>query len=93
MTEKMTRMSFTVPPQTRADLDYLSTRLGVTKSALITELLGSPLHDLRSLVEMVPDNPTQDEMLRARGASNEMITSRLQSYRKLEGDLFDDRDL
>lgn len=92
MTEKMVRVSFTVPPETRSDLDYLSARLGVTKSALVTELLGTPLRDLRSLVEMVPDNPTQDEMLRARGASNDMIAGRLRSYRKLEGDLFDDRD-
>jgi hypothetical protein len=86
-------MSFTVPPQVRADLDYLSARLGVTKSALISELLATPLADLRSLVEMVPDNPSQDDLLRARGKSNELITDRLQSYRKLEGDLFDDRNL
>lgn len=93
MSEKMVRMSFTVPPQVRADLDYLSARLGVTKSALISELLATPLADLRSLVEMVPDNPSQDDLLRARGKSNELITDRLQSYRKLEGDLFDDRNL
>jgi len=86
-------MSFTVPPQVRADLDYLSSRLGVTKSALISELLATPLADLRSLVEMVPDNPSQDDLLRARGKSNELITDRLQSFRKLEGDLFDDRNL
>lgn len=93
MSEKMVRMSFTVPPQVRADLDYLSARLGVTKSALISELLATPLADLRSLVELVPDNPSQDDLLRARGKSNELITDRLQSYRKLEGDLFDDRNL
>jgi hypothetical protein len=91
MTQKMVRMSFTVPPETRANLDYLSTRLGVTKSALITELLGVPLADLRSLVEMVPENPTEDDVLRARGASNQLIASRLQSFRQIEGDLFDDR--
>jgi len=93
MSEKMVRMSFTLPPQLRADLDYLSSRLGVTKSALVSELLTSPLHDLRSLVESVPDNPTQEDLIRARGTSNELITQRLQSYRKIEGDLFDDRNL
>jgi len=93
MSEKMVRMSFTLPPQIRADLDFLSTRLGVTKSALVAELLGSPLTDLVSLVSMVPENPTQEDLLRARGKSNELITNRLQSYRKLEGDLFDDRDM
>lgn len=93
MSEKMVRMSFTLSPQTRADLDYLSGRLGVTKSALVAELLGAPLSDLRSLIEMVPDNPTSDDLVRARGASNKIITDRIQSYRKIEGDLFDDRDL
>jgi len=93
MSEKMVRMSFTLPPQLRADLDYLSSRLGVTKSALVSELLTSPLHDLRQLVESVPDNPTQEDLIRARGTSNELITQRLQSYRKIEGDLFDDRNL
>lgn len=93
MSEKMVRMSFTLPPQLRADLDYLSTRMGVTKSALVSELLTTPLHDLRSLVETVPDNPNKDDLVRARGASNDIITKRLQSYRAIEGDLFDDRNL
>lgn len=91
MSSKMVRMSFTVPPQLRADLDYVSARLGITKSALLTELVGQPLTDLRSLMELVPENPTEADLLRARGKSNELIVSRLQSLRQIEGDLFDDR--
>jgi len=91
MSEKMVRMSFTVPPSLRADLDYLSARLSITKSALLTELVTGPLADLRSLLQLVPDNPTQDDLVRARGRSNELITQRLQSLRRIEGDLFDDR--
>lgn len=91
MSQKMVRMSFTVPPSLRADLDYLSHRMGVTKSALVSELLGPPLGDLRSLMEMVPENPTDEDVLRARGKSNELILKRLQSLRSIEGDLFDDR--
>lgn len=91
MRQKMVRMSFTLPPPVRADLDYLSDRMGVTKSALVAELLGGPLSDLRSLMEMVPDNPTEADVLRARGKSNELIVKRLQSLRRIEGDLFDDR--
>lgn len=93
MSSRMVRMSFTLPPSIRRDLDYLSHRMGVTKSALVSELLQSPVADLRSLVEMVPDNPTADDLVRARGKSNDLIVGRIQSYRKLEGDLFDDRDL
>lgn len=91
MSEKLVRMSFTVPPTLRANLDYLSARMGVTKSALVSELLGPSLGDLRSLMEMVPENPTEEDVLRARGKSNELIVQRLQSLRRIEGDLFDDR--
>jgi len=93
MSEKMVRMSFTVPPSLRADLDYLSARLGITKSALLSELVSTPLHDLRTLVESVPDNPTEADLVRARGLSNELITQRIQSFRRIEGDLFDERNL
>lgn len=93
MSEKMVRMSFTVPPSVRANLDYLSTRMGVTKSALLTELITTPLGDLRDLMEMVPDNPTKEDVLRASGRSNELIAARLRSLRSIEGDLFDDRNM
>lgn len=91
MSEKMVRMSFTLPPSVRANLDFLSVRMGVTKSSLVAELLNGPLGDLRALMEMVPENPTEEDLIRARGKSNELITQRLRSLRSMEGDLFDDR--
>jgi len=91
MSEKMVRMSFTLPPSVRANLDFLSVRMGVTKSSLVAELLSGPLGDLRSLMELVPENPTEEDLIRARGKSNELITQRLRSLRSMEGDLFDDR--
>lgn len=86
----MVRMTFTVPPSIRQNLDYLSVRMGVTKSALVSELLTTPLGDLRDLMEMVPENPTEADLLRASGKSNELIAARLRSLRSIEGDLFDD---
>jgi hypothetical protein len=93
MTQNMVRVSFTVPPHIRSNLDYLSVRLGVTKSALVSELLDSSLSDLRELMEMVPDNPTTDDIIRARGKSNSLIAHRLRNLRSIEGDLFDDRNM
>lgn len=86
-------MTFTVPPSIRQNLDYLSARMGVTKSALVSELLATPLGDLRDLMEMVPENPTEADLLRASGRSNELIAARLRSLRSIEGDLFDDRKM
>lgn len=86
-------MTFTVPPSIRQNLDYLSARMGVTKSALVSELLATPLGDLRDLMDMVPENPTEADLLRASGKSNELIAARLRSLRSIEGDLFDDRQV
>jgi len=93
MTQKMVRVTFTVPPQIRQNLDYLSVRMGITKSALVSELLGAPLGDLCDLMEMVPENPTEADLLRASGKSNSLIAARLRSLRSIEGDLFDDRKM
>jgi predicted DNA-binding protein len=93
MTQTMVRVSFTIPPQIRENLDYLSGRLGVSKSALVSELLGTPLGDLRELFEAIPENPTEADVLRARGKSNSLIAHRLRSLRATEGDLFDERPL
>jgi hypothetical protein len=92
MSVKMVRVSFTVPPSFHENLSYLAHRTGVSKSALLVEMLSTPLADMRALVETVPDNPNPDDMVRARGKSNELVTRRVASYRKLEGDLFDDRN-
>jgi hypothetical protein len=93
MSQAMVRVSFTIPPQVRANLDHLSDRLGVSKSALITELLEGPLGDLRELMDLIPENPTPEDVLRARGKSNSLIAHRLRSLRATEGDLFDERTL
>jgi hypothetical protein len=67
--------------------------MGITKSALVSELLGAPLGDLCDLMEMVPENPTEADLLRASGKSNQLIAARLRSLRSIEGDLFDDRKM
>lgn len=93
MSEKMVRMSFTLPPSLRRDLDYVSGRIGVTKSALVSELLGPALSDLSALLSTIPENPSEADLLRARGRSNELILQRVQSLRSIEGDLFHDHQM
>jgi hypothetical protein len=84
---QMKRVSFTVPPQLVDDLGYLSERLGVTRSAIISDLMLDPLHDLRGLVEMIPAKATPEDVKRMRGASVDLVTERLASLRKLDNDL------
>lgn len=55
MSEKLVRMSFTVPAQFRDDLSYISSRMGVSKSAALSTLMAETLTDIRSLLEQFPD--------------------------------------
>lgn len=91
MAEKMVRMSFTLPPRVRDDLGYLSGRLGVTKSAFVSALLGEALVDLRRLVEdNIPEQPTDDDVKRFRGDSRALIEERVGSLQRMTNDLFSD---
>lgn len=85
---KFLRTSFTARPEIVADLDFLSERMGVSKSAIINDLLGDAVHYLRVLVESIPANPTHDDVLRMRGKSEEVISDLLRQYRELDQGLF-----
>lgn len=88
MASKTVRMSFSLPVEFQRDLNYLSSRLSITKSALLSDLLSVPLGDLRDLVASIPPQPTEDDLLRARGRSRELIQDRLKAVRDSQPDLF-----
>lgn len=83
----MVRMSLTVPPSVHENIAYLSTRLGVTRSAFVSQILGEALTDLRSAVEQIPENPSEMDFRRFRGSSEEIISQRVESIRRLGNDL------
>lgn len=78
---KMPRVSFTLPAQVVKDLAFVSERLVVSRSSIIGDILGEPLSDLRSLLEQLPASPTEGDVLRLRGKSQELITQRLSELR------------
>jgi len=73
-----------------SDLEYISKRMGVSKSAALTNLSAEPISDLRTLLEDLPENPTQADIIRSRGASAKIVKKRMDSLKRLEGgdDLF-----
>lgn len=85
---KMIRVSMTLPPSLVADLDFVSARVKVPRSALMADLLVQPIHDLRELVESIPPNPSMDDLERARGRTAGLIDARLAEFKALEHDLF-----
>lgn len=90
MRRNLSKISITIPPELLADLDYVSGRLGVSRSALVAEVLPDALGVMRKLLEQVPLNPTPDDVLRFRGESAEIIKQKIESIRGMGDDLFSD---
>lgn len=84
----MRKITISVPPDLVEDLDYLAGRMGVSRSAIISEVLGGSLEEMRALMELVPENPTQADVLRMRGESADLIRQRLASLQGIANDLF-----
>lgn len=70
------------------DLDYISARMGVSRSAIISEFMAEALSEARRVFELVPPNPTPADVVRMRGESEEVIRQRLASLQGIADDLF-----
>lgn len=88
MNRNLRKISITVDPALLDDLDYVSKRAGVSRSALISGLLGEILPATRELFEKVPLNPEPADVVRFRGESADIVRARLGSIRDLDSDLF-----
>jgi len=80
------RTSMTLPDKLLDDLNYLSRRLGISKSALISELLGDNLKDMRVVFETMPEDPskiTAEQLVRFRGASAQVVKDRVKQAKEL----------
>lgn len=70
------RITASLPPSAVEQLDFVATRLGCSRSALLSELLSQSLPGMVQIVECLPDNSsaaTQDDVRRLRGASARVI--------------------
>ena len=79
------RTTLTLSDDLYRDLTYLSQRMGVSRSALVSRLLDEPVTDLRGLVEQVPESPSPDTLLRLRGQSEQLIDQRLAELKQTWG--------
>jgi hypothetical protein len=77
------KISVSIPSPLLDDLQYLSGRLGVSRSALITELLGEALPAVAGLLRSVPEGASPDEAKRFRGASVDIIRERVAEAQRL----------
>lgn len=84
---KTRKISVSLSDQLVDDLDFLSARMGVSRSAIISEVLGEAIAETRRLFELIPPNPTPAEVVRMRGESKEVIQQRLASLQGIAHDL------
>jgi hypothetical protein len=72
------RQTFSLESSTVDDIRLISNHLGITKSALVNQLLGPACDDILRIIERLPagDSDAGDRR-RLRGASVEVIESRL----------------
>lgn len=85
---KLVRSSFTLPPAFLADLDYVSGRLGVSRSALLAGICSEPLADVRGMLEDIPELQDVTGKVRFRGDSIAIVRMRMEQLEHLlDGDL------
>ncbi len=89
---KMVKIAMSMPPALVDDLDYLTGRLGVSRSALAAELLSDAVSEMRRVVSLIPPNPTPADLLRMRGESEAFIRQRIASATHMADDLFSGED-
>jgi len=83
----MRKLSVSVPSMVVEDMDYITGRMKISRSALISNLINSPVHDMRVLLESIPDNPSPEDIIRSRGASADLVKKRLTEINQLvDGD-------
>lgn len=88
MNRNLKKISVTLPPEIVADLDYVSKRLGVSRSALIAQTLPDGLSFMRGLLVDVPENPTPEDVIQFRGSSADQIRERIEQLKGMADDLF-----
>jgi metal-responsive CopG/Arc/MetJ family transcriptional regulator len=82
------KISVSLPDELVKNLDYLATRTGTSRSAIISEFLTEAAEHTRKLLELVPPSPTAADVVRMRGESEAVVRERLASLQGIANDLF-----
>jgi hypothetical protein len=82
------KVSLALDPDVVSDLGYITTRLGVSRSALVNNLLTECVPTMRKLLEQVPLSPTPADVVRFRGDSASIVQERIADLQGIADDLF-----
>jgi biotin operon repressor len=86
----MVKKTFSIPDSLYDDLAYVARRMGVSRSAILVDFMEQSMSDMRLLLSSIPENPNEQDILRSRGVSRDVIAHRLKELRDMEDgyDLF-----
>lgn len=82
------KVSLALDPAVVSDLVYIATRLGVSRSALVNNLLTESVPTMRKFMEQVPLSPTPADAVRFRGESAVIVQDRIAELQGIADDLF-----
>lgn len=88
MKRNLAKISITIPPEVLADLDFVVGKLSISRSALVGSMLEDGLPALRELAELIPVNPTPEDVVRLRGESETVVRERIEMLKGMANDLF-----
>lgn len=83
----LVRVSFTMPSDLSRKLGSVSKFAGVSKSALLSDLIGPALNDMHGLIIETPESPTADDVRRLSGKSIAICEERLGKLREMSSDV------
>lgn len=85
MAEKMVRMSFTVPPSFRENLKFVSESIGISQSAVVSQMLGESLGEFANLCNEADLDYSVPDDVRYRNSSIEIIERRIATVHEIFG--------
>lgn len=81
------RATFSLPAKLAQDINRLAKRMGVSQSALLTELLSDPIDAMCDVIDQLPTvGATPDDVKRAKGKSLALIKDVVQQAQTLIAD-------
>lgn len=85
------RVTISLPSDIADDLSYIASRLGISRSAFLAQLLTEAnLGKIRALLSTIPDDPSDGDVKRFRGESRQFVEDRMSQLQSMQGGLFDD---
>lgn len=82
------KVSLALDPEVVSSLDYLTKRLAVSRSAMVSELLLEALPAMVELFRLIPESPTAQDLVRFRGESASVVQRRMSLLKQAQPDMF-----